>query len=244
MTEFRPPIRDIRFVLEHLVDAEGLVKLPGFGHADLETMVGLLEEYGRFCAAELAPLNRVGDQVGSKLDVETGAVTTAPGWRDAYARYYEAGWNAVPFDEVHGGGGFPWVLAVALQEVLNAANMAFALCPMLTQGAIDMLEHHGSEAQQEVYLRRMVSGEWTGTMNLTEPQAGSDVGALTTRAVPAGDGTWRITGQKIFITYGDQDLTDNIVHLVLARVPDAPRGTRGISCFIVPVHWPATIFVT
>ena len=140
----------------------------------------------------------------------------------------------MPFPPEHGGGGFPWLVAIAMQEMLTSANMGFSLCPLLTQGAIEMLSHHGSEEQQERYLRKMVSGEWTGTMNLTEPEAGSDVGALRTRAVPADDGTWRITGPKIFITYGDHDLTENIVHLVLARVPDAPAGTRGISCFIVP----------
>ena len=231
---FAPPLRDIRFVLENLVDTSTLAKLPGFEHADLDTMIGLLEEFGRFCAQELAPLNKVGDTTGASHDPDTGAVITAPGWIGAYAKYYEAGWNAVSFAEEHGGGGFPWLLAIAMQELLTAANMAFSLCPLLTQGAIDMLEHHGSEEQHEVYLRRMVSGEWTGTMNLTEPQAGSDVGALTAKAVPADDGSWRISGQKIFITYGDQDLTDNIIHLVLARVPDAPPGTKGISCFIVP----------
>ena len=234
---FSPPLRDIRFVLEHLVDTEGLGKLPVFadhGAELLETMSGLLEEFGRFCAQELAPLNRIGDTAGARHDPATGDVTTAPGWIEAYAKYFEAGWSAVPFPEAHGGGGFPWLLAIAMQELMTASNMAFSACPLLTQGAIDMLEHHGNEEQHEVYLRRMVSGEWTGTMNLTEPQAGSDVGALTTKAVPADDGSWRISGQKIFITYGDQDLTGNIVHLVLARVPDAPPGTKGISCFIVP----------
>jgi alkylation response protein AidB-like acyl-CoA dehydrogenase len=231
---YAPPLRDIRFVLEHLVDTDALSKLPGYGHADLETMMGLLEEFGRFCAQELAPLNRVGDVIGASFDPATGAVTTAPGWAEAYAKYNEAGWNAVPFAEEQGGGGFPWLLAVAMQELFGAANMAFGLCQFLTQGAIEMLEDHGSEEQRERYVRRMVAGEWTGTMNLTEPQAGSDLGALSTRAVPADDGSWRITGQKIFITYGDQDLTTNIVHLVLARVPDAPPGTKGISCFIVP----------
>jgi alkylation response protein AidB-like acyl-CoA dehydrogenase len=231
---YTPPLRDIRFVLEHLVDAAGLSKLEGFGHADLDTMTGLVEEFGRFCAQELAPINRDGDTTGASHDAATGAVTTAPGWQGAYTKYFEAGWGAVPFPEAHGGGGFPWLLAIAMQEVLTASNMAFSLCPLLTQGAIDMLEHHGSEEQKERYLRKMVSAEWTGTMNLTEPHAGSDVGALTTKAVPADDGSWRISGQKIFITYGDQDLTSNIVHLVLARVPDAPPGTKGISCFIVP----------
>jgi alkylation response protein AidB-like acyl-CoA dehydrogenase len=231
---YTPPLRDIRFVLEHLVDAAGLSKLEGFGHADLDTMTGLVEEFGRFCAQELAPINRNGDTTGASHDAATGAVTTAPGWQGAYTKYFEAGWGAVPFPEAHGGGGFPWLLAIAMQEVLTASNMAFSLCPLLTQGAIDMLEHHGSEEQKERYLRKMVSAEWTGTMNLTEPHAGSDVGALTTKAVPADDGSWRISGQKIFITYGEQDLTSNIVHLVLARVPDAPPGTKGISCFIVP----------
>src|SRR5688500_14700957 len=231
---FAPPIRDIRVVVEHLVDTEGLANLPGLGPADLDTMEGLLEEFGRFCAGELAPHNRVGDTTGSQHDPTTGDVTTPPGWVEAYAKYYEAGWNAVSFPEAHGGGGFPWLLSIAMQELLTASNMGFSLCPLLTQGAIDMLEHHGSEEQHEVFLRRMVSGEWTGTLNLTEPQAGSEVGALTTKAVPNDDGTWRITGQKIFITYGEQDLTSNIIHLVLARVPDAPPGTKGISCFIVP----------
>ena len=150
--------------------------------------------------------------------------------------YVDAGWPAVPFPQEYGGGGFPWLVGTAMQEAQTSANMAFSLCPMLTQGAIDMLVHYGSEDQRETYLAKMVTGEWTGTMNLTEPQAGSDLGALTTRAVPAGDGTWRITGQKIFITYGEHDLADNIVHFVLARVPDAPAGTRGISCFIVPKY--------
>ena len=163
-----------------------------------------------------------------------GSVTTPDGFTKAYRRYVEAGWPAVPFPPEYGGGGFPWLVGIAMQELLTASNMGFSLCPLLTQGAIDMLLHYGSETQRELYLPKMVAGEWTGTMNLTEPQAGSDVGALTTRAVPADDGTWRITGQKIFITYGEHDLADNIVHLVLARVPDAPPGTKGISCFIVP----------
>ena len=233
---YAPPIDDIRFVLTHLVDTTRLTELPGFEHADLDTMVGLVEEFGRFCATELAPLNRVGDTEGSRYDAATASVTTPPGWKDAYDKYVAAGWGSVPFPSEHGGGGFPWLLNIAMQEVLTSSNMAFSLCPLLNQGAIDMLEHHGSEEQQETYLRPMVSGEWAGTMNLTEPQAGSDVGALTTKAVPADDGSdaWRISGTKIFITYGEQDLTDNVVHLVLARVPDAPPGTKGISCFIVP----------
>jgi alkylation response protein AidB-like acyl-CoA dehydrogenase len=196
-------------------------------------VLGVLEESGRFFAQEFAPLNRVGDTQHSRRN-DDGSVTTPDGFARAYQRYVDAGWAGVPFPAEYGGGGFPWLTAIAMQEMLTAANMAFSLCPLLTQGAIDMLLHYGSEEQREIYLPKMVTGEWAGTMNLTEPQAGSDVGALTTRAVPADDGTWRITGQKIFITYGEHDLTDNIVHLVLARVPDAPPGTKGISCFIVP----------
>ena len=234
MADYVPPLRDIRFTLEHIVDLPSLSKLDTFKHADPETVYGLLDEFGRFVAEVLAPIDRTGDREGIRLDTATGAVTTASGWADAYAKYVDAGWGSVPFPDEHGGGGFPWLLAIAMQELMTSANMSWSMCPLLTQGAIEMLMHHGSEEQQEVYLRPMVSGEWTGTMNLTESQAGSDVGALTTKAVPSDDGSWRITGQKIFITYGEHDMADNIVHLVLARVPDAPPGTKGISCFIVP----------
>ena len=233
MTEYVPPLRDIRFVLEQLVDLDGLSKLEPFAHADPDTVLGVIEESGRFMAEVVAPLNRVGDTAGSTLDGD-GTVTTPPGFKEAYRQYVEAGWGAVPFPAEYGGGGFPWLVGVVMQEMLTTANMAFSLCPLLTQGAIDMLPHHGSAEQQATYLPKMVTGEWTGTMNLTEPQAGSDVGAVRTKAVPAGDGTWRITGQKIFITFGEHDLADNIIHLVLARTPDAPPGTKGISCFIVP----------
>jgi alkylation response protein AidB-like acyl-CoA dehydrogenase len=233
MPDYVAPLADMRFVLENIVDLAALAELPGYEHADPETVFGILEESGRFFSQEFAPLNRLGDTQHSRRR-EDGSVTMPDGFARAYARYVQAGWAGVPFPAEYGGGGFPWLVAVAMQEMMTAANMAFSLCPLLTQGAIDMLLHYGSEEQREVYLPKMVTGEWTGTMNLTEPQAGSDVGALTTKAVPAGDGTWRVTGQKIFITYGDHDLADNIVHLVLARVPDAPPGTRGISCFIVP----------
>jgi 3-(methylthio)propanoyl-CoA dehydrogenase len=233
MTDYVPPLADMRFVLENIVDLSGLSSLPGFEHAEPELVRGVLEESGRFFAQEFGPLNRVGDVQHSRRNGD-GSVTTPDGFTRAYERYVAAGWAGVPFPPEYGGGGFPWLVAVAMQEMVTAANMGFSLCPLLTQGAIDMLLHHGSEEQREVYLPKMVTGEWTGTMNLTEPQAGSDVGALTTKAVPADDGTWRITGQKIFITYGEHDLADNIVHLVLARVPDAPPGTKGISCFIVP----------
>jgi alkylation response protein AidB-like acyl-CoA dehydrogenase len=163
-------------------------------------------------------------------------VRTPDGFKEAYARYVEAGWGGVPFPAEYDGGGFPWLVGMAMQELISTANMSFSMAPLLTQGAIDLLMHHGSEEQKEVYLKKMVTGEWTATMNLTEPQAGSDVGALRTKAVPQDDGTYRITGTKIFITFGEHDMTDNIVHLVLARTPDAPPGTKGISCFIVPKY--------
>jgi 3-(methylsulfanyl)propanoyl-CoA dehydrogenase len=233
MAEYVPPLDDIRFALEHVADLRALGRLQGFEHADADTVVGLLEEAGRFFAEQFAPLNRVGDVQHSRRQAD-GSVTTPEGFGKAYHRYVDAGWPAVPFPPEYGGGGFPWLVGLAMQEEMTSANMAFSLCPLLTQGAIDMLLHNGSETQRELYLPKMVTGEWSGTMNLTEPQAGSDVGVLTTKAAPADDGTWRITGQKIFITYGEHDLTDNIVHLVLARVPGAPPGTRGISCFIVP----------
>ena len=237
MPDYSPPFADIRFVLEHVVDLPGLAKLDAYQHADPETCYGIIDEAGRFLAEVFTPLNRVGDEVGSVRDAD-GEVTTPPGFREAYRAYVDAGWGSVPFEPAFGGGGFPWVVATALQEILTSANMSFSLCPLLTQGAIDMLTRFGTPEQQAKFLEKMVSGEWTGTMNLTEPEAGSDVGALRTRAVPseAGDGTWRLTGQKIFITYGEHDLADNIVHLVLARVPGAPPGTKGISCFIVPKY--------
>jgi 3-(methylthio)propanoyl-CoA dehydrogenase len=223
----------MRFVLQHVTDLAGLALLPGYEHADPATVHGILEEAARFFEEQFAPLNRVGDVQHSRRN-DDGSVTTPDGFGKAYRRYVEAGWPAVQFPQEYGGGGFPWLVGITMQEMITAANMAFSLCPLLTQGAIDMLVHYGDEQQRETYLPKMVTGEWTGTMNLTESQAGSDVGALTTRAVPADDGTWRVTGQKIFITYGEHDLADNIVHLVLARVPDAPPGTKGISCFIVP----------
>jgi alkylation response protein AidB-like acyl-CoA dehydrogenase len=232
--KYRPPLKDIVFALEHVADLAALSKLQEFSHADPETAGVLLEECGRFAADVLAPLDRGGDLAGCSFRPDSGAVAMPEGWQHAYRRYVEGGWGSVPFEAQYGGGGFPWLVATAMQEMITSANMSFSLCPLLTQGAIHMLALHGSPEQKALFLPKMVSGEWTGTMNLTEPQAGSDVGALITRAVPADDGTWRISGQKIFITYGEHDLSANIVHLVLARVPGAPAGTRGISCFIVP----------
>jgi len=232
MSEYSAPLDDIRFVLENVVDLPALSKFPAYEHVDADSIHSILEENARFMEQLVAPLNHSGDVQHSRWDA--GTVVTPDGFRDAYQQYVAAGWGGVPFPADYDGGGFPWLVGIAMQEIMQEANLAFSMCPLLTQGAIDLLLHHSSEDQKEKYLRKMVSGEWTGTMNLTEPQAGSDVGAITTKAVPAGDGSWRITGQKIFITFGEHDMAEQIIHLVLARVPDAPPGTKGISCFIVP----------
>ncbi len=236
MADYRPPLRDVNYVLDHLVDLDGLCGLPEFAGLDADTIKGVLEENARFVAEVIAPLNRIGDTVGSVFEPATNTVRTPDGFIDAYRQYVDAGWGGVPFPEVYDGGGFPWLVGIVMQEFISSANMAFSMAPLLTQGAIDLLMHHGSEEQKEKYLKRMVTGEWTGTMNLTEPQAGSDVGAVRTKAVPQADGTYRITGTKIYISFGEHDMVENIVHLVLARTPDAPVGTKGISCFIVPKY--------
>ncbi|HEX9889185.1 MAG TPA: acyl-CoA dehydrogenase [Nitriliruptorales bacterium] len=233
MSTYTPPLRDINFVLEHIAGLPELARLDDFEHADPQTVSGLLEEAGRFCAEAVAPTNREGDLQGSRLQ-DDGSVRTPDPFKKAYNQYVEAGWGTIQHPAAFGGGAFPLLVANAVKEMLTSANMAFSLCPLLTTGAVIDLLEHGSDELQQTYLPRMVTGEWTGTMNLTEPQAGSDVGALTTRAQPVEDGSYRITGQKIFITYGEQDLTENIIHLVLARLPDAPRGTKGISLFVVP----------
>ena len=233
MAEYTAPLQDMRFVLEHLVNLEGITALPGFEHVDTPGVYDVLAETARFMEELIAPLNRVGDVQGSVRN-DDGSVTTPDGFKQAYRAYVEAGWGGVPFPLEYGGGGFPGLVGIAMQEMPTSANMAFSMCPLLNQGAIDMLLHHASEEHKETYLPQMITGEWTGTMNLTEPQAGSDVGALTTRAVPQSDGTYRITGTKIYISFGEHDMSDNIIHLVLARTPAAPPGTKGISCFIVP----------
>ena len=220
------------FVLEHIADLTQLATREGYEQAELDTVEGLLDEAARFMEEQLVPLNRKGDEEG--VVVENGQIFHPEGFADAYTRFVEAGWNGISMDENHGGGGMPWCVGLAVQEMMTASNMAFSLCPLLTQGAIDAISHHADETLQEIYLPKMVSGEWSGTMNLTEPHAGSDVGALTTKAVPGEDGTWLISGTKIFITYGEHELTENIIHLVLARTPQAPPGTKGISLFIVP----------
>ncbi|MCB0995156.1 MAG: acyl-CoA dehydrogenase family protein, partial [Acidimicrobiales bacterium] len=210
MTDYQPPFDDIRFTLETMCDLPELWGIERFAHLDTETTLAVIEEAGRFMAEVVAPTNVDGDRVGSRRNPD-GSVTAAPGFAHAYERFVAAGWGAVPFDPEFGGGGFPWLVGLVIQEMLTSANMAFSLCPLLTQGAIDMLYQHADERLKELYLSRMVTGEWTGTMNLTEPQAGSDVGALSTRAVRAEDGTYRISGQKIFITWGEHDMAENIV---------------------------------
>lgn len=232
MTDYVAPIEDMRFVLNHVVDLAGLARLPKFEHVEADLVDAALTEAARLAKDVLGPLNRVGDTTGSR--VENGVVRTPPGFADAYRQFAEGGWNGVPFDPETGGGGLPWAVAMATQEMFTSANMAMMLCPLLTQGAVEAIAAHGTEAQKAMYLEKLVSGAWTGTMNLTEPNAGSDVGALRSRAVPRGDGSWAITGQKIFITYGEHDMAENIVHLVLARTPNSPPGTKGISLFIVP----------
>jgi alkylation response protein AidB-like acyl-CoA dehydrogenase len=229
---YKAPVAEQRFVLDTVADIAGLQRLPPFAEATPDLVDAILVEAGRLAADVVAPLNRIGDVVGAKLDI--GVVTLPEGFQDAFRQYVAGGWIGLGADPAHGGQGLPFVLAAAVQEQLTSANMALSLCPMLTLGAIEALQAHASDAQKSLYLDRLVSGEWTGTMNLTEPQAGSDVGALRTAAVPAADGSWRIKGQKIYITWGEHDLTPNIVHLVLARTPGAPKGTKGISLFIVP----------
>ncbi|HEY8189981.1 MAG TPA: acyl-CoA dehydrogenase, partial [Micavibrio sp.] len=190
------------------------------------------EEAGKLARDVLAPLNQTGDRNGNTL--KDGVVATAPGFKDAYRQYRDGGWNAVPFPPGHGGQGLPWALAYAIQELWQSANMSFGLCPLLNQGAVEAIENHGSPRQKEIYLEKLISGEWTGTMNLTEPQAGSDLSSIRARAEAQADGTYKIFGQKIFITYGEHDFADNIIHLVLARTPGAPEGVKGISLFAVP----------
>jgi len=233
MTVYKAPLGDIMWVLERQSGLVDILSLPDFSGVDGSVVADLLAEAARFFEEKFAPLNRVGDTVGATRNAD-GSVTTPPGFREAYADYVAAGWGTIGFDPGLGGGGFPWLVNIAIQEMMNSANMALTMAPLLTQGAIDAIMHHGDEVQKMTYLPRMISGEWTGTMNLTESDAGSDVGAVRTRAVRQDDGTYLITGNKIYITFGEHDMADNIIHLVLARTPDAPPGTKGISCFIVP----------
>ena len=228
---YSAPLADMRFALREVAGLAGVAALPGYEHATDDTIDAVLEEAAKLAGNGLAPLNRDGDKVGAKL--ENGVVRTAPGFAAIYKEFVEGGWNSLPFDPEFGGQGMPWLLATTVQEMWQAANMGFGLVLLLNQGAIDAVHHHGSVDQKATYLPKMISGEWTGTMNHTEPQAGSDLGQLKSRAVKTGD-HYLVTGQKIFITYGEHDMAENIVHLVLARTPDAPAGVRGISLFIVP----------
>ncbi len=229
---YAAPIRQIRFALGSIAGMEGLYEHPAFPDFNDDTASVVLEEAGRFANEVIAPLNRAGDREGATI--ENGRVRLATGFAEAYRAFVAAGWGSVTGPVSFGGQGLPHVLGLAVQEMWHGACMSFGLCPLLSQGAIEALVAHGSDAQRSLYLPKLVSGEWSGTMNLTEPQAGSDVGALTARAFPAGDGSYRIQGTKIFITWGEHEAADNIVHLVLARLPDAPPGTRGISLFLVP----------
>ncbi|MEY9883348.1 acyl-CoA dehydrogenase [Bradyrhizobium sp. USDA 329] len=229
---YRAPISDMLLSLNHGAGLKAAMEAGHYGDFDTDLAAAVLEEAGKFASDVLAPLNKIGDEHGIKLS--DGKVTTAPGWPDAYKRWTEGGWNAVSGPEEFGGQGLPIAINAACTEIWSAANVAFGLCPLLTASAIEALDTHGSDELKRVYLGKLVSGEWTGTMQLTEPQAGSDVGALRTRADRQADGTYRIKGTKIFITYGEHDMTDNIVHFVLARLPDAPAGTKGISLFLVP----------
>ena len=230
--QFTPPTTEQRFVLEQVVRLPELAATDRFAAATPDVVDAVLDGAGQFAAGEWAPLAKVGDTVGARWTPD--GVVMPDGYRQAYRDYVEGGWGTIGVAEEWGGQGLPFALQTAVLETLGGANMGFALCPTLTVGAIEALAHHGSPEQQAAYLPKLATGEWTGTMNLTESQAGSDVGALRTQAMPRGNGQWAIKGTKIFISYGDHDLADNIVHLVLARTPDAPAGTRGISLFLVP----------
>jgi alkylation response protein AidB-like acyl-CoA dehydrogenase len=235
MSQYVAPLKDMRFVLNELAGLGEVAKLPGYEDASPETVDAILEEAAKFATEVLDPINYSGDVEGSVW--KDGKVATPKGFKEAYKQYTEGGWAALPFGAEWGGQGLPKLVATAVEEMLTSANMSFSLCPLLTQGAIHALELAGSEALRKTYLEKMVAGTWTGTMNLTEPQAGSDLALVRTRAVPSGD-HYLISGQKIFITYGEHDLSENIVHLVLARTPDAPEGVKGISLFVVPKFLP------
>lgn len=222
---FTPPVKEMLFILHDVL---------GFSHEELDyqTCEAVLEEASRLASEQIASTNSNGDIQAVRL--EDGQVKTAQGFKEAYKAYCQGGWNALPFDTQYEGQGFPWALAFPVQEMWQGANMSFGLCPILNHSAVEAITAHGSQEQKDIYLPKLISGEWTGTMNITEPQAGSDLGSISTSATPLDDGTYKITGQKIFITYGDHDLSDNIIHLVLARIQGAREGAAGISMFIVP----------
>jgi len=232
MTSYAAPLEDMRFLLQDMGGLEAVNRLAGLEEATPDLVDAILEEADKLARERLVPCNHPADRAGGAT-FENGVVRTPHGWTEAYTAFVEGGWNAVPFDPEFGGQGLPWLVAIAVQEIWQSANMSWALCPLLTQSGVELLTAHGSDQQKATWLPKLISGEWAGTMNLTEPGAGSDVGALKCRAEPADD-HYLIRGQKIFITYGEHDLTENIVHMVLARTPGAPAGTKGISLFIVP----------
>ena len=230
---YSPPIDDMQFFFEHLL---GYKKLTRFSPKNMELspdlLKAILEEAAKLASETIAPINRSGDITGCSFD--NGVVKSAKGFKSAYNAYKEGGWNSLVFDPDYGGQGLPWCVAFAVQEMWQGANLSFGLCPLLNQGAVEALQSHGSNELKKQYLPKLISGQWAGTMNLTEPQAGSDLAAIRSRAEKSSDGTYKITGQKIFITWGEHDLTENIIHLVLARLPNAPEGIKGISLFCVP----------
>ncbi len=236
MPDYTPPLKDIRLALQEAGNLAGLQATGAFGDLSPDLVDAVLEGAGKFASEVVAPLNRIGDQQG--VNLKNDVVSTADGFATAYRAYVEAGWSAISGDPEYGGQGLPLTLANAVEEMMISGCMAFSLCATLTHGAVEALDAHGTPEQKRIYLTRLISGEWSGTMNLTEPQAGSDVGALTSKAVKRADGTYAITGGKIFITFGEHEMSKNIVHLVLARLPDTPPGTRGISLFIVPKYLP------
>jgi acyl-CoA dehydrogenase len=233
MAEYTAPLRDMKFVIKELAGLDAVAGLPGCEEVTPDLVDAVLEEAGKFATGVLSPLNFPGDRSGCKL--EDGVVTTAPGFKQAYQQFVAAGWTSLGASADWGGQGLPHLVSAAVSEMWNGANMSFCLCPMLTNGAVNSILRHGADQQKQTYLRKLVAGEWTGTMNLTEPQAGSDLSAVRARAVPEGD-QYRLYGTKIFITWGEHDMAGNIVHLVLARLPDAPEGVKGISLFVVPKY--------
>ena len=229
---YKAPLKDMLFNIQHIADIEQVAKIPGFEDAGFDTAQAVLEECAKFNEAVLAPLNWAGDLNPSSF--KAGVVTTTPGFKEAFKQYAEGGWQALQHPTEYGGQGLPKTIGAACGEMLNSANMSFALCPLLSDGAIEALLTAGSDELKATYLEKLVSGQWTGTMNLTEPQAGSDLAAVRSRAEPQGDGTYKVFGTKIYITYGEHDMAENIVHLVLARASGAPDGVKGISLFVVP----------
>ena len=234
MSSYKAPLRDMQFVLFDVLDVEPTFQRLGFVEATRDVLEAVLDEGARFTETVLAPLNAVGDQVGCSFDPATGAVTTPPGFKQAYRQYVDGGWAGLTSSPEFGGQGLPHAAGLPLKEMIDAANLAWGNFPLLSHGATEALVQHGEDWQREVFLKPLVEGRWTGTMCLTEPHCGTDLGLLRTRAEPNDDGSYAITGTKIFITAGDHDFTDNIVHLVLARLPDAPAGSKGISLFVVP----------